>query len=130
MTNMIFYILILGLASSFVSGAMRFSNINRAFILLQKGIMEYAVITCDDNNSPYYDQELLKKCVDDYCKKNIAKHTNKYTTSIYYINNDDSMCINGYCQAVKISLKADINYLFRFERAMTFTISSIEGGEV
>ena len=49
MTNIIFYTLLLSISTSFGLGAMKYSTINRTFMLLQRSVFEYAVITIDEN---------------------------------------------------------------------------------
>lgn len=126
MTNMIFYVLLLALATSFSSGAMRYSGVNRTFMLLQRAIMEYSVITCDEEHYPYYDQDLLKRGIDDYFKNNLPRYVNHYKAGIYYMNDDESFCMNNHCHIVQVSLYAKINYFYAFNKAMVFTISSLE----
>ena len=48
MTNIIFYTLLLSISTSFGLGAMKYSTINRTFMLLQRSVFEYAVITNAD----------------------------------------------------------------------------------
>ena len=125
MTNIIFYTLLLSISTSFGLGAMKYSTINRTFMLLQRSVFEYAVITIDENNYPYYDEQLVKEGIDNYFENNIKPVVNKYTTGIIFLNDDNSLCVNGKCQRVQVSLKANINYLFNFEKSMTFTITSL-----
>lgn len=126
MTNIIFYTLLLSISTSFGLGAMKYSTINRTFMLLQRSVFEYAVITIDENNYPYYDEQLIKEGIDNYFENNIKPPiVNKYTTGIIFLNDDNSLCVNGKCQRVQVSLKANINYLFNFEKSMTFTITSL-----
>ncbi len=125
MTNIIFYTLLLSISTSFGLGAMKYSTINRTFMLLQRSVFEYAVITIDENNYPYYDEQLVKEGIDNYFENNIKPIVNKYTTGIIFLNDDNSLCVNGKCQRVQVSLKANINYLFNFEKSMTFTITSL-----
>ena len=125
MTNIIFYTLLLSISTSFGLGAMKYSTINSTFMLLQRRVFEYAVITIDENNYPYYDEQLIKEGIDNYFENNIKPIVNKYTTGIIFLNDDNSLCVNGKCQRVQVSLKANINYLFNFEKSMTFTITSL-----
>ena len=125
MTNIIFYTLLLSISTSFGLGAMKYSTINRTFMLLQRSVFEYAVITIDENNYPYYDEQLIKEGIDNYFENNIKPIVNKYTTGIIFLNDDNSLCVNGKCQRVQVSLKANINYLFNFEKSMIFTITSL-----
>lgn len=94
-------------------------------MLLQRSVFEYAVITIDENNYPYYDEQLIKEGIDNYFENNIKPIVHKYTTGIIFLNDDNSLCVNGKCQRVQVSLKANINYLFNFEKSMTFTITSL-----
>ena len=125
MTNIIFYTLLLSISTSFGLGAMKYSTINRTFMLLQRSVFEYAVITIDENNYPYYDEQLIKEGIDNYFENTIKPIVNKYMTGIIFLNDDNSLCVNGKCQRVQVSLKANINYLFNFEKSMTFTITSL-----
>ena len=94
-------------------------------MLLQRSVFEYAVITIDENNYPYYDEQLIKEGIDNYFENNIKPIVHKYTTGIIFLNDDNSLCVNGKCQRVQVSLKATINYLKKKKKSMTFTITSL-----
>lgn len=113
---------------NFTMGAIDFSGVNRTFALMYKGVIEKSVATIDENGiecAPYYVKSVLKQNVTDYFDTNLPKYVTHYQASIYYFSkNNGTICTSKYCSAVRITLKADINYLFKYEKARDFYIAN------
>ncbi len=126
MTNCIFFIFILSFFLNFSFGTINFSGIDRTFQLMYKGVLENSFVAFDEYGTPcdpYFDKELLQDNVEQYLGVNLPRYTTNYITAYYYFNEDDySYCTSNICRGVRISLKAEINYLYHYEKARNFYI--------
>lgn len=94
---------------------------------IYKGVFEASVYTVDDDGEPiepYYNREVLKKYVTTYFDESIKKYTTDYKLNfIFYKNKSDLVAEQDeYSRKVKISLNANINYLFKFNKEQCFSI--------
>lgn len=127
MTNCIFYSLIFILFVQVSTGSLRISQINRTFLSIYKGMLEASMITVDGNGEPivpYYDKNILKEYVDGYLNENISKYTKKYEITYNFINKNNELICFSQCKKVKITLKAQINYFYNYEKSQSFSIVS------
>ena len=126
MEYIFFFAIIFGTMINFTMGAIRFSSINRTLSLMYKGLLEASTSYVDSNGfyrSPYFDKDKLKNYVINYMDENLKSQVDHYTVSIYYFDRgDETMCLDEHCESVRITLKADINYLFHFEKAKEYHI--------
>lgn len=88
---------------------------------------EASVITIDKEGEPivpYYSQPILKNYVVTYLEKNITRYVTDYDLNVEFFENDgDTVCPNdGFARRVKISLNANINYLFHYNKVQSFSI--------
>ena len=111
---------------NFSFGAIRYFGVNRTFTLLYKGIIESSCATINLSGNPvkpYFSKDELIYQVETYFEENLTRYTSNYTVNYYFYNQEDkSYCIDTYCRAVKISLKADINLFFHYEKAREFYV--------
>lgn len=128
MTNCIFFVVILSLFLNFSFGAVNYSGVDRTFQLMFKGVLENSFKAIDNDGNPcdpYFDKTLLEENAEKYFSLNLPKYVTNYVTAYYYFNpNDYSYCTSSYCKGVRISLKADINFLFHYEKGRNFYIYS------
>lgn len=126
MTNLIFFLLILSLFANFSLGSIRYFGLNRSFVLMYKGVLEASCLKVDENGEPcvpYFSKNLLENNVETYLNNNIKRYVDSYTVAFLYFNKDDStICTSKYCRAVKISIRADINALFHYEKAKNYYV--------
>lgn len=126
MTNCIFYALFFSLFLNFGFGSLRFSQINRTFLSIFKGMVEASVYTVDtsgESTVPYYNKNKLEGYVDDFLKHNIEKYTKNYTVDLKYL---DSTQASDESRVVSINLKAKINVFFDYDKTLTFSVMSKE----
>lgn len=125
MTNCIFYSLFFVLFLNLSLGSLRYSQVNRSFMSIYKGMLEASVITINSEGEPiipYFKQERIEKYVTEYLQSNIEKYVKKYEiTTLFVDKNTDDICVN-YCREVKIALNADINNFFSYEKEQTFVV--------
>lgn len=128
MTNCIFYSIIFTLFLNFTIGAVTYSEVNRTFMSIYKGVFEASVMTIDENGYeiyPYYNEEILENYLVNYLKPNLEKYVTNYQIKIYYFDHKtDELCLNHFCKDINVTLKAKINYLFNYERSQNFSIYS------
>jgi len=71
----------------------------------------------------FYDKEVLNNKLTSYFDKSIYKYVESYTLDIYYYNQEDfSICKSDSCNAVEITLDADINLLTTYSKTARFYI--------
>lgn len=88
---------------------------------IYKGMLEASVITVDKNGesiTPYYDKEVLENYITTYLEDNIKRYVSDYTVDINYLDDDEMS------REVSISLKANINYFFKYDKTRTFSVMS------
>lgn len=127
MTNCLFYAMFFALFLNLSLGSLRYSQINRVFMSIYKGMLEASLLTIDTNGSPvmpYYNKETLNNYVCEYLDHNISRYATDYQISTqFYERDSDSIC-DTYCRKVVISLKAKINLFYDYEKSQTFTVRS------
>lgn len=113
-------------------GSIRFSEVNRTFLSLYRGVFEASTITVDENGSPiepYYDKDLVNYYLVNYFKNTLSKYVTDYQVKIYYFDRDTGLEIfDEKCRDVNVTLKAKINYFFTYEKSENYSI--IQRGEL
>ena len=92
-----------------------------------KGVYEASVVTVARNGDPiypYYDQTIFREYVETFIGKNVSKYTTDYTLDItFYLQ--DGITESGnreLARSAKVSLDAEVNYLFHYSKTQQFTI--------
>ena len=132
MTNCIFYSAIFALFLNFTMGSIRYSQVNRTFMSIYRGVFEASTITVNSSGDPvvpYYNEELLETYLVQYFKENLKNYVTDYEVRIYFFNREnDSLCFTHECRDINLTLKADINTFFKFEKSQDFSV--FERGEL
>lgn len=127
MTNCVFYSLIFVLFLNFTIGSVKYSEVNRVFMSIYKGVFEASTNTIDELGNPikpYYNKELLNLNLENYFDKNLSKYIKNYEYKIYFFDeNKEEICDSNYCRGVNITLKAPINMFYTYEQSQSFTIN-------
>lgn len=132
MTNCIFYTLFFALFLNLSFGSLRFSQINRVFMSIYKGMLEASVLTIADDGEPvvpYYNKETVSRYIDNYLEENISKYTKEYTVNTKYYEDDLYTVCESSCRKLSITLKAKINLFYDYERTQTFAVRSADSYE-
>lgn len=129
MLNCLFYSMFFLLFLNVSFGSLRMSQINRAFMSIYKGDFEASVITVDKNGEPtipYYSQPTLRKYVADHLENQVRRYTTNYVLDLtFYKDTSNTPCSETeIARKVKLSLKANVNYLFKYEKEKNFLIKS------
>ena len=125
MLNSFAFVFITALIMTFSLGSINYFGIHRCFMLLYRGVLESSMdyfISEEYENIYYFNPEKLEENVTYYFEMNIPRYAKKYDVSFYYFNAENESYCDSYCQSVKISLRADINLLFHYEKARSFSI--------
>ena len=131
MLNCVFYSLFFALFVSLSFGSLRLSQINRVFVSSYKGLYEASVVTVDKNGEPiypYFDQGTLRNYIYEFISKNLDRYATNYSLDIEFYKEDGvSECLsNDLARNVKLSLKANINFLFKYSKQQSFSIKDAE----
>lgn len=94
---------------------------------IYKGTFEASTISVDENGEsikPYYDKIVLDSYLNTIFKENLSKYVKDYTYEVCYTNN--GFYCSEECRSVKVTLIADINYFYKYEKSKIFTVISKE----
>lgn len=127
MTNCIFYTLFFVLFLNLSFGSLRISQVNRAFLSTYKGLYESCTITVGEDGQPIYpffNQNLLTNYVTNFIDENVGKFVTSYdlTINFYALDGITECGEDDLARTAKISLNADINYLFHYNKEQSFTV--------
>ena len=127
MTNCIFYSIFFAAFLNLSLGSLRFSQINRAFLSIYKGMLEACVLTIDEDGEPtmpYYSHEKIDEYIVTYLNESIGRYSKKYVlTTTYYDENFEEES-NVYSRGISINLKAKIANFRTYEKEQRFAITS------
>lgn len=131
MLNCVFYSLFFALFVTLSFGSLRLSQINRVFLSSYKGLYEASVVTVDKDGEPifpYFDQGILRNYVYEYVSKNLDRYATNYTLNVdFYLEDGTSECTSSdLARNVKLSLKANINFLFKYSKQQSFSIKDAD----
>ena len=127
MTNCLFYVVFFTLFLNVSFGSLRYSQINRSFMSVYKGMLEASVSSVDIHGNPtipYYDADKVVEYSNNYLSKNIARYSTDYSIDITYFNKETGLLCEQGCRKVKINLKAKINYLYTYDKSQIFVVKS------
>lgn len=125
MTNILFSITLGILSLHFFSFTYRINGINRVMYNIPISIFEVAIPLAQNQQQPvlYYDKIYLEDELTSYFNKSIYKYTDHYSLNFYYYNQFDfSICRGEYCDAVEITLNAEITMFNNYSKKMRFFI--------
>lgn len=127
MINCIFYSMFFALFLNVSLGSLRFSQINRCFLSIFKGMLEASVVTIDEQGEPvvpYFDKENIDTFVTDYLGKNIKRYSNEYVVKTTLMDKETGIVCEDNCQKLSINLKAKISSFIDYDKTQTFVIKS------
>lgn len=126
MTNCIFYSLIFVLFVRFTIGTIKFSEVNRTFMSMYRGIFEASTVSVSESGNPifpYYEKTLLKTYIANYLDDNLPKYVSDYKYDCtFFDRNSSNVCTSNICRDVRVSLTAKINEFYTYEKTQTFSV--------
>lgn len=102
----------------------RLQTINRAIINTPIEIFETSIPLANvDEANLYFDKSKLETNVLDYYSSTIGLLFKSYNVDFYYYNqNNQSICVSDYCNAVEITVSGNYFLSFNYERVVTYEI--------
>ena len=126
MTNCLFYSLFFALFLNLSVGSLKLSQVHRTFMSIYKGMFEACTVSVDNQGEPikpYYNQVEMRFYIDSYFKKNLTKYVKDYTVTFGYVADNPKIVCKKECRRIKITLKANINFLYKYNKTQIFTIA-------
>lgn len=100
------------------------NGINRSVICLPISILENTAIIDEKTDIPYLDKVEVRNHLTYYYDCHIKKYTTDYKVEFYFYNSlDDAYCTDRMCNAVEVTIKANLMYNYKYERVMYYKIS-------
>ena len=124
----IFIALLLLIASySFFSFSFMVHGLNRLIINAPRTIFECAVVS-DDNGEPYYYQEEIKERYLSYLEDNIYNFVKSYETHFrFYFPTTGGLC-DEKCEGVEVTISSYIAFSYTYSRTMFYEIKEVNHG--
>lgn len=127
MTNCLFYSIFFALFLNISFGSLRFSQINRTFLSIYKGMLEACVITVDTKGEPIkpiYNKQKVEDYVLTYLEENIKKYSKNFDLKTTYYDENFKNKTNVEIRGISITLNAKINSFYTYEKEQRFSIWS------
>ncbi|MFA7033007.1 MAG: hypothetical protein WC201_05555 [Bacilli bacterium] len=109
----------------------RLNTINRLVIATPISLFESSIplVNQGDEIHLYFDKSLLESNLDSYYQQNISSYVHNFALSFYYYNQDDnSYCVDEYCDAVEVQFTAQVIFNFNYSRTMFYEIKDMSNG--
>ena len=110
---------------------LRLNTINRLIVATPISLFESSVplVNEGDEIRLYFDKGLLESNLNDYYQENVSSYVHHFTLSFYYYNQDDnSYCVDEYCDAVEVQFTAQVIFTFNYSRTMFYEIKDMHNG--
>ncbi len=110
----------------------RLNGINRTLMEIPLSIFEVAVPLAQENDEIviYFDQEYLINELTYYFDNKLPFYTSNYDLNYYFSNTGEtSMCIEGHCSAIEISLDAEVVFFTRYQKTARYEIREGRHGQ-
>lgn len=127
MGNIMFCLTLVILSLQFFTVTYRLNGVNRTLYNIPISIFETSIpLVADDGVFiAYYDKEELDDKLTYYFDTSLKKYVNRYEVDYYYYNQSDySICQSSYCDAIEITLTADILFNVHYQKSARFYIRS------
>ena len=126
MSNIIFSLVIAVSSFYLFTITYRLNGINRSLYNIPISIFETSIpiLKYDDEIGLYYDKRDLERKLTYYFNNSISELCQSYTMDLYYYNQDDeSICLSNYCNAVEITINAKVIFFTEYHRTARFYIT-------
>lgn len=103
----------------------RLQSINRVVLNTPISLFEKSIplINYPEENNLYFDKEALRENLKSYYDENLEKTFKNYTMELYFYNQEDeSICVNDKCNAVRVTVKGRFFYMVDVNREIKYEI--------
>ena len=115
------------LSFQFFNMNLKIQGLNRAVISTPIELMYQHAYQYGDELS--FRISTLRIQLDDYYELSVGKYTNDYDIDYYFYNKeDDSMCVDSYCNAVEITVTARLELGYEYKRIMFYELEGLVYG--
>lgn len=127
-----FLVVVMALLSfQFFTVTTKINVLNRVVVNTPISLFEASIplVSDEEEISLYFDKPLLEANLSDYYQHNLHRYVKRYTLSYYYYNQEDqSYCVDDLCNAVEVSITANVVFSFSYSRIMFYEIRSSHYG--
>jgi len=121
MIFLIFISFIVITSFSFFAFYIKVDTINRAVIYTPLEIFETSIpISQLEENEAYFEKNKIETKLKYYYDTSIK--SNYSLSTFYYNQSDNSICVNGKCDAVEVTVEAYITSFYTYHRVMFYEI--------
>ena len=125
MIVMMFITFIIITSVSFFCVVVKYNTVNRIVVFSPMEIAELSIPLVGDEDL-YFNKTKLEKGFKDYYDSNLIPVVEEYSLYFYYYNQDDfSICTNGLCNAIEVTVDCDIAFTFKYHRTMYYEIRNV-----
>ena len=115
------------LSFQFFNMNLKIQGLNRAVISTPIELMYRHAYQYGDELS--FRRSTLIIDLDDYYEKSVGKYTDDYETEYYfYDRHDGSMCVDSYCNAVEVTVTAQLELGYQYKRIMFYELEGLLNG--
>lgn len=125
MSNIFTSLIIAVLSLHFFTITYRLNGVNRALFNIPISIFETSIPLVTDDGVPemYFDRNTLNSKLSSYFSASLKKYVNSYQVDYYYYNQyDDSICRGNMCDAIEITLNANVVLTVKYHKVARFYI--------
>ena len=98
-------------------------GLNRAVVYTPIELM--AMDVSNDSGEISFTIEDIEHHLRDYYEKSVSRYVKDYEVDFYFYNQeDDSICLSNYCDAVEIKIDATLILSYKYHRVMYYELVS------
>ena len=128
MANIGIAIIVMVMAVNCFTITYKLNGINRTLLDTPISLLEVAVPTVQESEeiAMYFDRDKLINNLTYYYDSKLVDFSNSYTLNYYFTNTgSDAVCTTDYCDAVEVTITADVVFTVKYSKTMRFEIRSM-----
>ena len=128
MANIGIAIIVMVMAVNCFTITYKLNGINRTLLDTPISLLEVAVPTVQESEeiAMYFDRDKLINNLTYYYDSKLVDFSNSYTLNYYFTNmGSDAVCTTDYCDAVEVTITADVVFTVKYSKTMRFEIRSM-----
>lgn len=105
------------------------NNINRCVICFPISVLEKSTRIDAATKIPYLSREETIYNITYYYDSEISKYSTDYDLEFYFYDaTNNSYCVTNKCNAVQVTINAELMYSYKYERIMYYKITGVNNG--